>query len=239
MGYNFNISKSLKDSNYQGKFKDSLQTVLKKLQTDPNINNIKEAAYLLATAQAEADYSLTRWESDYICEGKGIPYKNKPCQKALDYYRSTNGKSNYYNKGVDSKGLPYFGRGLIQLTGKNNYTKYGELLNKDLVKNPELALKPKYSYKIASEYLKNRTFKHVRNSDFAGARKSVKGKSDGWEDVKKTYDKWIDILERNKINNSMTAMIINNKKPIIITATFIIAGVTGGIIYAMWKKKKK
>ena len=84
-------------------------------QNDDNISNKKDLAYLLATAKSEGDYSLTRWEADYLCGNKGVPYVEKPCQRALDYYRSSDGKSNYYSRGVDVRGGPYFGRGLIQI----------------------------------------------------------------------------------------------------------------------------
>ena len=35
---------------------------------------------------------------------------------------------------------PYYGRGVVQLTHKENYKKFGELLDIDLVGNPDLAL---------------------------------------------------------------------------------------------------
>ena len=36
--------------------------------------------------------------------------------------------------------FPYYGRGYVQLTWKNNYERYGQLLGLDLVGNPDLAL---------------------------------------------------------------------------------------------------
>jgi len=49
-------------------------------------------------------------------------------------------------------GARYKGRGLIQLTGRANYQRYGELLQLDLVGNPELAADPATSLVIACEY---------------------------------------------------------------------------------------
>ena len=70
-------------------FPDSLKDVLNRIQNDKNISTVEQASYLLATAKVESDYSLQRWESDYLCGAKGVPYKDKPCQKAIDYYRSS------------------------------------------------------------------------------------------------------------------------------------------------------
>ena len=52
------------------------------------------------------------------------------------------------------EGYKYRGRGLIQLTGKDNYEKYGKLIGVDLVKDPDLANDPDIAQKIAVEYFK-------------------------------------------------------------------------------------
>ena len=77
-------------------FLDSLKQVLNYAQNDDNLRNKKELAYLLATAKNESDYSLQRWEADFLCGERGVPYNIIPCQEAIDYYRSTDGKSNYF-----------------------------------------------------------------------------------------------------------------------------------------------
>ena len=66
----FNIKQALqvyKDMGGTTTFPDSLKQVLKFMQNDSNVTNMEEAAYLLATAKGESDYSLQRWESDYVC----------------------------------------------------------------------------------------------------------------------------------------------------------------------------
>ena len=176
MGVSFNIDKALKDSGYNGEFKKSLKKILWKLQTDSNITNLKEAAYLLATAKVESNYSLQRWESDY-----------------------------------------------------------GEKIGVDLINNADKALKPNNSYKIASAYLKNRTFKYVNENNLSKARESVKGSSKGWEEVKNTYDNWLKNLEKNKTKSTL----LNYAKPILIVSGVAVFGVTGLIIYGIYRKKFK
>ena len=199
MSVSFNVNKAYEMYGQSGgttNFPDSLKKVLKYMQNDANINNKKEAAYLLATAKSESDYSLQRWEADYLCGPKGVPYKHQPCQEALDYYRSNEGgKSNYYNKGVDSTGVPYFGRGLIQLT--------------------------KNSYKIASAFLRRKTFKYVNSGELTQARKSVNGGTKGTDRTNASYYRWLSVLENPSTNFKVKS---NIKKGL------LIAGISLGVV---------
>src|SRR5262249_26895370 len=49
-------------------------------------------------------------------------------------------------------GYRYRGRGPIQLTGRANYKKYGDLLNLDLENNPDLASSPHVAFATAALY---------------------------------------------------------------------------------------
>mgnify|MGYP003638196611 FL=1 len=201
MPVKFNINKAYDDFFDKGgktQFPKSLKEVLKYIQNDKNLDNIKQASYLLATAKVESDYYLERWESDYLCGKIGNAYKDTPCESALNYFRSSNGKKNYYSLGVDEKGLPYFGRGLIQLSGKENYIIYGDLIGVNLEDNGDKALVPKNSYKIASEYLLRKTFTFI-DSDLTKARKSVNGGTKGLSEVNAEYNLWVSILKEPEV----------------------------------------
>jgi len=69
-----------------------------------------------------------------------------------DLYENRKNLGNY----VKGDGPKFIGRGIIQLTGRANYTKYGGLVGVDLVKNPERAKEPAVSVKIALEYWKEK-----------------------------------------------------------------------------------
>lgn len=221
-------------------FPDSLRQVLTYAQNDNNLTNINELAYLLATAKGESDYLLTRWEADYLCGEKGVPYDKVPCQKALNYYRSSDGKQNYYNKGVDKNGIPYFGRGLIQLTNKANYETYGKLagLGTSLLENGDLALVPKNSYNIASAFLNKNTFKHVNNGDFTRARRSVNGGVKGVDKINREYDRWMYVFQQP---NAKVKVVSSTKKKrtlnAILITTAIVFGVGAYLVYRINKKK--
>lgn len=49
-------------------------------------------------------------------------------------------------------GKRYKGRGIIQLTGRYNYRKFGKMVGIDLENNPELAADPTMAVRIALEY---------------------------------------------------------------------------------------
>ncbi len=199
-------------------FSGSLRTILTYLKNDNRINDIKEAAYVLGTAAVESNYSLQRWEADYVCGPAGKPYGSKgPCSAALSYYRSTDGKLNYYTLGLDGKGTPYFGRGLIQLTGKDNYRKYGEILGINLVGNADLALDPRNSYDIAIEYMSRirpkkdkSTFGYVKSGQFAEARKTINARD--IEKVTAKYNLWLSILKEAEPTSTQSTLLAVNSE---------------------------
>lgn len=242
MPVKFDISEVIKlydESGSKTAFKDSLRQTLRYIQNDKNITNINEVAYLLATAKVESDYSLQRWEADYLCGKAGVPYQNKPCDKALNYYRSTSGgKRNYYTLGTDKNGLPYFGRGLIQLTGKANYEKYGDLIGVNLVDNGDKALVPINSYNIASTYLTERTFKYVNKGDLYYARKSVNGGTKGLDEVNSTYKFWLSIFENPDVKFKASSLSLKQRRTLGISVIVFSVVAISLSLYIMLKNKK-
>ena len=245
-----------KKGGHKTNFPDSLKQVLQYARTDKNLTDVSDLAYLLATAKLESDYSLQRWEADFSCGLQGKPYKDKPCDSALNYYRSTkDGKLNYYTLGTDKNGLPYFGRGLIQLTGKSNYEKYGDLIGVDLVNDGDKALEPKNSYLIASAFLSNKrggvyakdgvkrnTFDLARDNDLTLARKSVNGGTKKLSEINTAYGFWKNILKNNDakvVSGSDTGSKSNTRLWLGIGLSVITIGVTGTLIYMYLKKNNK
>jgi putative chitinase len=80
-------------------------------------------------------------------------------------------------------GPRYKGRGLIQLTGRANYKRYGDLLGLDLVGNPELAAEPATSLVIACEYWKQRGLNAPADQDdIETITRRINGGLNGLED---------------------------------------------------------
>jgi putative chitinase len=71
------------------------------------------------------------------------------------------------------EGYKYRGRGLIQLTGKSNYERYGKLIGVDLVENPDLANDPDIASKLAVAYFKDKEKRGVDLTDIRAVGKAV------------------------------------------------------------------
>lgn len=116
-----------------------------------------QVAYVLAT---------TEWETNHTF---------KPVKEA--YWLSEDWRQS------NLRYFPYYGRGYVQLTWEDNYRRYGEILNLDLVGNPDLALDPKNALFILVHGFKNGTFTskkitHYINkdeTDFINARRCING----------------------------------------------------------------
>lgn len=72
-----------------------------------------------------------------------------------------------------TEGFMYRGRGLIQLTGKANYEKYGKMIGVDLVNNPDLANDPEVAQMLAVAYFRDKQQKGVNLSDIGQIGKAV------------------------------------------------------------------
>lgn len=86
-------------------------------------------------------------------------------------------------------GFLYRGRGIIQLTGKSNYQRYGKMLGIDLVTNPDMASDPDVSGKIALAYMKDRKGLEAaaQRGDVVAATQAVNGGQNGIADRKAKF----------------------------------------------------
>ena len=96
-----------------------------------------ETAYLLATVYHETAFTMTP-----ISERGSYQYLSK-------YDTGRLAKILGNTPEADGDGVLYKGRGDVQITGRANYAKFGKLLGVDLLNNPDLALDPNISAKIA------------------------------------------------------------------------------------------
>jgi len=76
----------------------------------------------------------------------------------------------------------YCGRGFIQLTGRDNYQVFGDLLGIDLINRPDLALEPPEAARIFAAYFRRRRVAEAAQAqDWFRVRVRVNGGSNGWE----------------------------------------------------------
>jgi len=88
------------------------------------------------------------------------------------------------------EGWLYRGRGLKQLTGKDNVTRCGQALGVDFVGNPDLLLEPLYAARSAGWFWKtNNLSKFADVEDLEGMTKKINGGLIGIADRKARYQK--------------------------------------------------
>lgn len=90
-------------------------------------------------------------------------------------------------------GVRYKGRGWIQLTGRANYKKYGQMLGLDLENNPELAEDPEVANKLAVAYWKDRVQPQMakKGATVEVATKAVNGGYNGLSDRAAYTAEWM------------------------------------------------
>jgi putative chitinase len=86
-------------------------------------------------------------------------------------------------------GFRYRGRGPIQITGRANYKKYGDLLGVDLIGNPDLAATPQYAFSTAGLFWKLNGLNELADvEDFVTITRRINGGLNGLEERERYYE---------------------------------------------------
>ncbi len=95
------------------------------------------------------NYSAVRmtqvWKKRFPTISSAEPFAHNPEKLANKTYGGRMGNTK------PGDGFRFIGRGLIQLTGRESYKKFGDLLGVDLTADPDLAFSAKWALKIAAE----------------------------------------------------------------------------------------
>lgn len=188
---------------------------IRKTCAEFHIDNEKRvAAFLAQTAHESGGYTqlvenlnyrasvlATCWPNRFAVKGtNGKPTKdakgvNVPNQKALTLAGKPEQIANsvYCDRmgnGPESSGdgWKYRGRGLKQLTGKDNYERCGKALQVDLVNNPEKLLEPDFAARSAGWFWdSNNCTAFIDRDDFEGLTKRINGGLNGLADRQQRY----------------------------------------------------
>lgn len=112
-----------------------------------------------------------------------IRLAHKP--EAIATYGSRNG-----NRGLMSgDGWKFRGRGLLQITGRANYSQCSDALRVDLMHNPDVLLSPLYASLSAGWYWHTRELNAPADAgDVRGVTRAINGGLHGLEDRQALYD---------------------------------------------------
>ncbi|WP_107645335.1 glycoside hydrolase family 19 protein [Methylobacterium sp. C1] len=101
----------------------------------------------------------------------------------------------------DGDGSKFHGRGFIQLTGRGNYKKYGDMIGIDLINHPELANEPETAGRLLAAYLKTHE-KRIRvaleTDDLEAVRRVINGGKNGLRTFEKAYNDGLAAMLANK-----------------------------------------
>lgn len=173
----------------EGKWFEPLQETFEKYQ----INTPKRQACFIGQCMHESggfkhlkenlNYSaralMNTWPSRFPDADTAEKYARQPEMIANKVYGGRMGNTE------DGDGAKFIGRGLIQLTGKDNYTAFGEAIGEDLVANPQLVEQPRYAALSAGWFWNKRGLNALADAmDIETLTKRINGGSIGIDDRK-------------------------------------------------------
>ena len=183
----------------EGKWFEPLQETFEKYQ----INTPKRQACFIGQCMHESggfkflrenlNYSakalMNTWPSRFPDIDTAEKFERQPEKIANKVYSGRMGNTE------DGDGAKYIGRGLIQLTGKDNYKAFGEAIGEDLVANPQLVEEPRYAALSAGWFWNRKQLNLLADSmDIDTMTKRINGGNIGIQDRIAKINKALDIL---------------------------------------------
>ena len=122
---------------------------------------------------------MKTWPSRFPDMDTAEKYEHNPVKIASKVYAGRMGNITPEDAGM------YIGRGLIQLTGKDNYKTASDALNEDLLANPQLVEEPRYAALTAGWFWNKKGLNALADSnDIETMTKRINGGLIGLEDRK-------------------------------------------------------
>jgi putative chitinase len=182
-----------------GKWFEPLQETFEKYQ----INTPKRQACFIGQCMHESggfkflkenlNYSakalMATWPSRFPDMDTAEKYERQPEKIAGKVYNGRMGNTS------PEEAAAFIGRGLIQLTGKDNYMAFGEAIGEDLVSNPQLVEQPRYAALSAGWFFNKRNLNALADvMDIETMSKRINGGTIGMADRIAKINKVFDLL---------------------------------------------
>ena len=145
------------------------------------------------TLQENLNYSaeglMKTWPSRFPTKEVADQYARQPAKIAGKVYNGRLGNTS------EEEASKFLGRGLIQLTGKENYEHCGSSLGVDLLSNPDLLSDPKYATLSAGWFWNKKGLNSLADaSDLETMTKRINGGLIGLDDRKAKIAKALSVL---------------------------------------------
>ena len=132
---------------------------------------------------------MNTWPSRFPDMDTAEKFERNPSAIANKVYSGRMGNTE------DGDGAKFIGRGLIQLTGKDNYKAFGEAIGEDLVANPQLVEEPRYAALSAGWFWNKRGLNALADTmDITTLTVRINGGKIGIDDRIAKINKALDIL---------------------------------------------
>ena len=136
-----------------------------------------------------ADGLMRVWPSRFPDRNMAEQYANNPEKIANKVYAGRMGNTDYED------GWKYHGRGLIQLTGKDNYAFCGSSIKQDLLTHPELLIQPEWAVMSAGWFWNKKGLSALADDEqWETMTKRINGGLVGLDDRINKIHKAMDIL---------------------------------------------
>jgi predicted chitinase len=167
-------------------------------QIMPNCAAAKRADYLPFIQQAMQEFEIT----SYLREAAFLAQLAHESGELRYMEEIASGSAYEGRKDLGNiqpgDGKRYKGRGPIQLTGRANYKKYGDLLGLDLINNPTIAATKEVGFRIAGQFWKLNGLNGLADQqDFKQITKRINGGYNGLDDRTKYYNRAKQVLNKN------------------------------------------
>lgn len=159
----------------------------------PYVVNALAAAALADGPMLLAALATIRAESEGFVPIAELPsqFNTLPGRAAFSAYEPGSGVARVLGNTEPGDGARFRGRGFVQLTGRDNYRRYGDQLGIDLLANPDLANAAEVAALLLALFLADKAPAMrvaLAKGDYKAARKLVNGGSHGLERFQSVFD---------------------------------------------------
>jgi len=162
----------------------------------------RQAAFIGQCAHESSNFKILQENLNYSAEGLMKTWPSRfPTKDIADQYARQPAKiaGKVYNgrlgNNSEEEAAKYLGRGLIQLTGKENYANCGSGIGVDLLSDPTLLLDPRYAALSAGWFWNKKGLNALADAgDYETMTKRINGGLIGLDDRKAKIAKALSVL---------------------------------------------